>query len=136
MIDPGFIDGHSVDYWYDHGFEFSVRKLKKFDDYEWQELSVLWSSQSMEWQERLAYILGDGAVEREASLLINMFCLADKQVTLGAAESLRDMDLKVLKQVAQSLASDHDLSIELAKCESTNEVLKIFARTASFNKKR
>ncbi|MBC3916517.1 hypothetical protein H8L32_03375 [Undibacterium sp. CY18W] len=136
MIDPDFIDELSVDYWYDEGFQFSIHTLQNFDECEWQELSVLWNSQSIEWQERLAYILGDGAVEREANLLINMFCRADKQVSLGAAESLRGMDFILIKQAAQYLTYGDSLSIELAKCESTNELLKMLAQAAGFHKKR
>lgn len=79
----------TVDYWYDVGFFESQRRLIALTDVEWAELVCTWQAQPIEWQERLAYILGDENVPREIELLTKMSASEFKEVAFTASEALR-----------------------------------------------
>ncbi len=128
MIDPLFIDEISSDYWYDEGLDYSRAVLTAFTDYEWAELSVLWPTQSLEWQDRLAYILGFNPLTREAELLIKMYRTAARTVALTALENLRYMDFFIVKQACISLAQEISISsLLIEKCNSTNEIIELLS---------
>lgn len=122
MIDPRFIDEVSVDYWYDEDFLQSRNVLRAFSDSQWHELSQLWQLQSQEWQERLAYILGDSLLLREATLLVNMYRTASPSIALSAAESLRNMDVLTIREAIFQVTENRSV---VERCNSINELLHV-----------
>jgi hypothetical protein len=114
----------AVDYWYDDGFLESQRRLALLSDEEWGELLQIWPLQSAEWQERLAYILGDNAFPREVELLVAMFAKGSRDVSLDAASALRQIELERLKSLLVSAWVVQGIATEsLLKCTSVNELL-------------
>lgn len=96
MFDPSFIDVTTVDHWYDLGYEQSQDALQRFDDEQWNNLRASWCLQAVEWQDRLAYILGANGSPREYSLLMELYRLGPQEVRLTAAETLRSLALNLV----------------------------------------
>lgn len=96
MFDPSFIDVTTVDYWYDLGYEQSQVALQRFDDEQWTALRASWCLQAVEWQDRLAYILGVNGSPREYSLLMELYRFGSQEVRLTAAETLRSLALNLV----------------------------------------
>ena len=96
MFTPSFIDLSTLDHWYDLGFQHSMVTLQRFSDEEWADLLASWRGQPVEWQDRLAYILGDGEAASECKLLLEMYRCAPQEVRLTAAENLRSIALGVV----------------------------------------
>jgi hypothetical protein len=90
IVDPAFI-GPGTDYWWDVGVEHSRDALARFSAVEWADLVEGWSAQSEEWQDQLAYILGEDGAEREVRLLLDMARSPRAEVALRARESLRGL---------------------------------------------
>lgn len=91
MLDPSFIDVTTVDHWYDLGYERSQNALQRFDAEEWTALRADWHLQTVEWQHRLAYILGANGSPREYALLMELYRRGPHEVSLTAAETLRSL---------------------------------------------
>lgn len=123
MFDPSFIDVTSVDYWYDHGYEQAQDALQRFDDEQWTTLRASWSLQSVEWQDRLAYILGANESPREYSLLMEMYQHGSQEVRLTAAETLRSLTLNVVVD-ALPVADAVSMKSELGQQLDVNSVLR------------
>jgi len=130
MIDFSFIDVTSVDYWYDEGYVQSQRALRRLTGSEWEGLARGWRSQSLEWQDRLAYILGDGLELRESELLVDMYAAGPPDVAMTAAEGLRSMPLEHLRTaVARQQLSGGATCRDWEHCASANALLKLVAPT-------
>ena len=129
MFNASFIDLFTADYWYDFGFQQSAHTLQRFSNEEWAELLANWRTQPLEWQDRLAYILGDGETTREYELLMVMYRLAAQEVRLTAAENLRALSLSdVVNTLPISEATR--MKTELAEKLNVNAVLTwVAART-------
>jgi HEAT repeat protein len=114
----------AVDYWWDSGFLESQRRLQRLSDDEWGELRQIWPLQSTQWQERLAYMLGDPAIPREVELLVAMFTNGSREVSLDAASALRHIQFETLQSLLVSAWVEQNLPIEgLLNCASVNELL-------------
>lgn len=96
MFNPSFIDVTTVDHWYDFGYEQSEDALQRFDDEQWIALRANWCLQAVEWQDRLAYILGANESPREYSLLMELYRRGPEEVRLTAAETLRSLALNLV----------------------------------------
>lgn len=96
MFDSSFIDVTTVDYWYDVGYEQSQDALQRFNDEQWSALRASWCLQAVEWQDRLAYILGANESPREYSLLMDLYRLGPQELRLTAAENLRSLALNLV----------------------------------------
>lgn len=132
MIDLGFIEDVTVDYWYDVGCLLSRRTLERFSEPEWTQLAHAWPTQSEVWQERLAYIVGEGGTVREAELLLSMYYLANKNIALSAAESLRQMPFPMVRQAAIGVAAKSRFEASAAcDCITTNQILDVFLELRS-----
>lgn len=128
MIDFSFIDVTSVDYWYDEGYAQSQRALRCLTGSEWEGLARAWASQPLEWQDRLAYILGDGLELRESELLVDVYVAGHPDVAMTAAEGLRSMSLEHLRMaVARRLLSGSAACRDWEHCASANELLQLVA---------
>ncbi|WP_139140251.1 hypothetical protein [Variovorax boronicumulans] len=123
MFDPSFIDVATVDHWYDFGHEQSQNVLQRFDDEQWTALRAGWCLQAVEWQDRLAYILGANGAPREYSLLMELYRLGPQEVRLTAAETLRSLALNL---VVGALPSDEMacMKSELGQQLDINAVLR------------
>lgn len=96
MFDSSFIDVTTVDHWYDLDHEQSQDTLQRFDDEQWTDLRASWCLQAVEWQDRLAYILGANESPREYSLLMELYRFGPQEVRLTAAETLRSLPLDLV----------------------------------------
>jgi hypothetical protein len=116
----------SVDYWYDDGFLESRRRLRLLCDDEWEELKRLWPNQVVEWQERLACILGAEGAVREIELLLDMFTKDASLVSLDAADALRSIAFEPLLRAVRSIWAAHGWRVEdLSDLRSVNELLNM-----------
>lgn len=125
MIDFAFIDVATVDFWYDHDYARSQHTLRQFSGPEWKELAKEWASQSLEWQERLAYILSDGVESRESDLLVDMYVAGTPGIAMSAAEGLRSMPLEQLRAAILRRRPSH----EATRSASANELLRLITPT-------
>lgn len=126
MFDPHFIDEVTIDYWYDEGFRQSQEALANFTESEWKNLFQSWKMQSEEWQERLAYILGDGNSIQHTELLFYMLREGEKNISLSATESLRSISLEAGKQACISHAKNLAISTsEIEECDSINKLIEL-----------
>ncbi|MGY0235524.1 hypothetical protein [Longispora urticae] len=103
IVDPAFI-GPGTDYWWDVGVEHSRDALSRFSAVEWADLLEGWSAQSEEWQDQLAYLLGEDGAEREVRLLLDMARSPRPEVALRARESLRGLPAGAIRNA--TLAAD------------------------------
>ena len=122
MFNSSFIDLSTADYWYDLGFQQSAHTLQRFTNEEWAELLASWNTQPLDWQERLAYILGVGETTREYQLLMVMYRLASHEVRLTAAENLRALSLNDVVN-ALSINEATRMKTELPEKFDVNAVL-------------
>lgn len=122
MFNSSFIDLSTADYWYDLGFQQSAHTLQRFSNVEWAELLASWNTQPLDWQERLAYILGAGETTREYQLLMVMYRLASQEVRLTAAENLRALSLNDVVN-ALSINEATRMKTELPEKFDVNAVL-------------
>ena len=123
MFDSSFIDVKTVDYWYDVGYEQSQEALQRFDDEQWSALRANWCLQAVEWQDRLAYILGANESPREYSLLMELYRLGSQEVRLTAAENLRSLALNLVVGALPPEEMDRTRS-ELGRQLDINAVLR------------
>lgn len=128
MIDTGFIDTSTTDYWYDVGCGDSEKTLAGFSSDEWSELLDLWLSQPEEWQARLAYILGNHNSQREAALLLQMYQKGSENIALSAAESIRGMLFEIVSSAYESLPIVSE-NARLSTYKNTNELLALLWMT-------
>ncbi len=128
MIDKTFFGEDGADYWYDLGFVDSQHALRCLTDSQWKELAATWSTQSLEWQDRLAYILGADSATREVDLLVDMYVLGPRDTVLRAAETLRTIPMERVRDAAlRRLAGRLEASDAVGACVSVNSFLELFA---------
>ena len=128
MIDLKLIEEGCVDYWYDEGYAHSQSELHQLSASQWKELCAIWAEQSLEWQDRLAYILGEGPMPREVDLLVDMYLSAQPDAALTAAESLRSMAVEHVRAAAVHRLSDpKDARSAVRSDASTNELLRLLS---------
>jgi len=128
MIDTTFIGEDGADYWYDLGFVDSQHALRRQTDLQWTELTAAWSMQSLEWQDRLAYILGADSATREVDLLVDMYVLGPRDTVLRAAETLRTIPVERVRDAAfRRLAGRPEASDAIGARVSVNPLLELLA---------
>lgn len=128
MIDMTFIGEDGADYWYDLGFVDSQHALRCLKDSQWKELTAAWPTQSLEWQDRLAYILGAASATREVDLLVDMYVLGSRDTVLRAAETLRTIPMERVRDAAlRRLADRLEASDAIGARVSVNSLLELLA---------
>jgi len=126
VVDLTFIYEDSTDYWYDEGYRLAQNVLHNLSASQWDELCAAWASQSLEWQDRLAYILGDGPASREVDLLIDMYLIGQADVVLRAAEILRGLALEHVRTAAvRRIGDPEDVLSAARRAGSVNELLEL-----------
>lgn len=123
MFNPSFIDTSSVDYWYDEGCKHSQEVIREMSDVDFAEMAEGWETQSADWQDRLAYVLGWDMSAREAALLLAMYRVGPATVRLTAAESLRGLPLQLVSQALSPADADR-LKAEAGQPTSINAILE------------
>ena len=84
--------------WYELGVAEARTLLAKLTAHDWRELSGIWKHQSEQWQDRLAYVLGNGNARYEVPQLMRMVAGGEKEVALTARDSLRGIDAGAVKE--------------------------------------
>jgi hypothetical protein len=132
MVDLAFCLEGPSDYWFDVGFLESRRRLVELDSAQWADLQSDWHAQGPEWQERLAYILGDTSERRELVLLFDMLVHGDVGTSMSAAEALRDVPFRMLQEFLLSYLLERRLPQESVRVAcNTNELLDEAKRALS-----
>jgi hypothetical protein len=128
MVQPLLGEGLSDDYWYDVEVSNAQRRLSALSTDQWHKLSSGWTFLSMELQDRLANLLGQGGTTREAELLLQICWRADREIELTARESLREMPIHVVKIAVDCAVEREELPADTANHSSTVNGLLDFLR--------
>lgn len=83
--------------WYEFGVAEARTLLAGLSADDWRELSGVWKQQSEQWQDRLAYVLGNGDARYEVPQLMRMIAGGEKEVALTARDSFRGIAAEAVK---------------------------------------
>lgn len=88
----------SVDYWSDEGINIAVNTVENFSEDDWKLLVINASEKSLDWQVKLANVLGDFTTENSVTILISLLGSNNDEVIEAAIDSIRGMThLDILK---------------------------------------
>jgi hypothetical protein len=111
--------------WYEFGVAEARTLLAQFTAHDWRELAGVWKQQPGEWQDRLAYVLGQGNARYEVPQLMRMIAEGEKEVALTARDSFRGIDAEVVKaQFNEECVGEFGLPASLLQpTASVNDVI-------------
>lgn len=122
MVDFESVALSSTDIWYDHECMVIQAQVERLSPNEWEEFERKCLAAPAASQERLAYVLGEIDSPSSAHLLLRLCKSPERETTLTARESLRQLRFESVKAGALSLSS-------AASGTSINEVLDWFERS-------
>ena len=110
---------YTIDFWYDYGCNEGREIITKFNESDWNELQHSLNNRSLEWKEKLVYILDTNCNIREIEILFLIMETESGELFISCIDTLRSFETKmILEYLHQN--QKHDIINRIIKLSNKN----------------
>jgi hypothetical protein len=90
-LDTYLSQNYSVDNWEDSACLYAIELMRKLNPDDWDTLESAWLDRTPQWQHYCADVIAWGDPDRAIPVLIEMIQFTDDELTIIAADALREV---------------------------------------------